>query len=102
MVFNARNGRVCIDGTDMEYVSFGKGKNVFVLLPGLADGLKTVKGMALPLAWMYREYAKDYSVFVFSRKNEIPENYSTREMAADQAKAMKALGISNANIMGVS
>lgn len=33
---------------------------------------------------------------------DIPENYSTRDMAEDQAKAMKALGIANANVMGVS
>lgn len=102
MFFHARNGSVCIDDTDMDYVSFGKGSNALIMLPGLADGLTTVKGMALTLALTYRAYARDYSVFVFSRKNDIPENYSTRDMAEDQAKAMKALGIANANVIGVS
>ena len=86
----------------MDYVSFGKGNNALIMLPGLADGLATVKGMALILALTYRAYARDYSVFVFSRKNDIPENYSTRDMAEDQAKAMKALGIANATVIGVS
>lgn len=102
MFLRARNGSVCIDDTDMDYVSFGKGNNALIMLPGLADGLATVKGMALTLALTYRAYARDYSVFVFSRKNDIPENYSTRDMAEDQAKAMKALGIANANVIGVS
>lgn len=71
MFFRARNGSVCIDDTDMDYVSFGKGNNALIMLPGLADGLATVKGMALTLALTYRAYARDYSVFVFSRKNDI-------------------------------
>ena len=102
MIFHAKNGSVRIDDTDMDYVSFGKGNNVLIMLPGLADGLTTVKGMALALALAYKVYARDYSVFVFSRKNDIPENYSTRDMAEDQAKAMKALGIATANVLGVS
>ncbi len=102
MLFHAKNGCVRIDDTNMDYVSFGKGSNVLVMLPGLADGLTTVKGMAFSLAMTYRIFAKDYSVFVFSRKNDIPENYSTRDMAEDQAKAMKNLGIASANVMGVS
>ena len=102
MLFHAKNGSVRIDDTDMDYVSFGKGNNVLIMLPGLGDGLTTVKGMALILAMTYKAYARDYSVFIFSRKNDIPENYSTRDMAEDQAKAMKALGIENANVIGVS
>lgn len=73
-----------------------------VMLPGLGDGLTTVKGMALALAMIYRAYAKDHTVFIFSRRNDIPEGHSTRDMAEDQAKAMKALGITDANIMGIS
>ena len=102
MFLHAKNRSVRIGDTDMDYVSFGKGKNILIMLPGLADGLKTVKGMALTLALTYKAYARDYSVFVFSRKNNIPENYSTRDMAEDQAKAMKILGIADANVIGVS
>lgn len=102
MLFQAKNGRVQIDGTDMDYVSFGKGSRVFIMLPGLGDGLKTVKGMAFLLALTYKIYARDYTVFIFSRKNDLSDNYSTRDMAADQAKAMKHLGIANADVMGIS
>ncbi len=30
----------------MDYVTFGKGKKSLVIIPGLGDGLQTVKGMA--------------------------------------------------------
>lgn len=97
-----KNGCVQVDGTDMNYVSFGKGNRVFVILPGLSDGLKTVKGMALLLSLTHKVYARNHTVFIFSRKNDLPSNYSTRDMAKDQAKAMKHLGIANADVMGVS
>lgn len=102
MLYHAKNGTVHVGDTDMNYVSFGKGKDIFVMLPGLGDGISTVKGMAAILAMTYRMYAKDYTVFIFSRKNDLPQGYSTRDMAKDQAEAMKNLGISHASIMGVS
>lgn len=102
MLLNAQNNRINIDNTDMDYVSFGKGKKPLIMLPGLGDGLSTVKGMALPLAVTYRIYAADYTVYIFSRKNKLEKEYSTRQMADDQAKAMAALGISHADVIGVS
>lgn len=102
MLLNAKNGAVAIGDTEMEYISFGKGKEILIMLPGLGDGLSTVKGTALPFAMAYRAYAAKYKVYVFSRKNHLKEGYSTRDMAKDQAEAMKMLGISQADIMGVS
>jgi len=102
MLLNAKNGAVKIGDTEMEYISFGKGNDTLIILPGLGDGLSTVKGTALPFAIAYRAYAVNYKVYVFSRKNQLKEGYSTRDMAKDQAEAMNVLGISKADIMGVS
>ncbi len=102
MLWNAKNGAVPIDNTSMEYVSFGHGDKAFILLPGLSDGLATVKGKAVLLAKPYELFFRDYTVYMFSRKNDIPEGYSIRDMAADQARAMRALGIRKASVMGVS
>ncbi|MDS8151569.1 alpha/beta hydrolase, partial [Streptococcus pneumoniae] len=38
----------------MDYVTFGKGKKPLLVIPGLGDGLATVKGMAQMLALSYR------------------------------------------------
>ena len=98
MLYHAKNGRIC--GTD--YIRFGTGKQVLLILPGLGDGLRTVKGTTLPIAWMYRIFAKDFTVFCFSRKEDLPVGHTTRDMAQDLKDAMDALNIEKAHFLGVS
>ena len=86
----------------MDYVTFGKGKQPLVIIPGLGDGVQTVKGMAQMLALTYREFTKVYKVYVFSRINELRENYTTRNMAADVAQAMDLLKLKSSAVMGIS
>ena len=102
MLWNAKNGCVNIGDTDMDYVSCGYGSKTLVLLPGLSDGLVTVKGKALLLAKPYRIFFKNYTVYMFSRKNQMPEGYSIRDMAADQARVLQNLGITKVCVTGVS
>ncbi len=59
MLWNAKNGSVAIGDTEMNYVSFGYGEKALVLLPGLSDGLGTVKGKALLLAKPYELFLKN-------------------------------------------
>ena len=92
MLWNAKNGMVAVEGGVMAWASFGRGERVFVILPGLSDGLATVKGKALLLAPPYMAFFERYTVYMFS----------IRDMAADQAEAMAALGIARASVMGVS
>lgn len=102
-MFNgAYSGTVQIGNTDMDYVSFGTGPKNIVMLPGLGDGLKTVKGMAYAMAITYKKYARHFKVYVFSRKNQLEEGYSTRDMARDQRIAMDQLEITDACVLGVS
>ena len=102
MLHNAKNGTLKIGGTTMDYIRFGTGERILVMLPGLGDGLRSMKGTALPMAFMYREFARDFTVYAFGRKNALPEGYTTRDMARDQAEAMEQLGIQKADIFGVS
>ena len=101
-MLDPKNCTIKIGDADMDYISFGTGKKNFVMLPGLGDALRTVKGSAFTLAMMYRIFAKDFKVFVFSRKNQLPAEYTIREMADDQAQVMKMIGISKAFVMGIS
>ena len=68
----------------MDYVTFGKGKQPLVIIPGLGDGLQTVKGKAQLFSLSYRLLAKRYKIYVFSRINELRQGYTTRNMGISQ------------------
>lgn len=102
MANNLKNGCVKVGNSDMYYVKFGHGKKNFIVLPGLSDGLATVKGKAFLLAGPYKIFFEQYTVYMFSRINGLPEKYSIREMARDQAEALRSLGIEKTCVMGVS
>lgn len=97
-----KNGCVPLDGTEMYYAAFGSGNRTMAVLPGLSDGLATVNGKAWILSLPYRKYLRDYTVYLFSRKNDMPEGYTIRDMADDQVLAMKLLGLDQVYLLGVS
>ena len=102
MLYNAKGGIILIDNTETEYISFGKGDKNLIMIPGLGEGLRSIKGLALPMAYLYRMFAKDYKVYFLSRKNVMPQGYSTKDMADDIKKAMDLMNIEKADIVGVS
>ncbi len=97
-----RNKKIKIENTDANYIVFGRGKKNLLIIPGVGDGFKTVKGLAIPFSWMYRKFSKDYKVYVFSRRNQLKEGFSTEDMAKDIIQHMKDLGIEKADVIGVS
>lgn len=102
MLFSACNGTVSMESAAMDYIRFGTGSRTLILLPGLGDGLRTVRGTALPMALMYRLFARDFTLWCFSRKHPLPEGCTTRDMARDLKEAMDRLGIEKADLFGVS
>lgn len=89
-----------IDNTTLDCARFGTGDKTLILLPGVS--FQNVKSAALPLAYRYRIFAREYTVYVFDKKTVIPEGYTVRDMAADAACAMEQLYINKADIFGVS
>ena len=103
MLYNAKNGLLTIDDVETEYISFGSGEKTLIILPGVGDGLKTVGGMALPFAFLYRQYARTgFKVYVFSRRRKLPRGFTTADMADDLDAIMEKLGIHSADVVGVS
>ena len=101
-MLNAKNARLHLHTGDADYIRFGGGARTLVMLPGLGDGLRTVRGMELPFALLYRALARDFTVYVFSRREPLPAHFGTREMAEDVNEAMEALGLAGAAVLGVS
>lgn len=102
MLWDAQGGSVQLGDGLMQYVRFGHGEKVFAILPGLSDGLATVKGKALLLAPPYERFFNQFTVYMFSRRDNLERGCTIRGMAADQAGALRALGIGRASVMGVS
>ena len=102
ILLNARNENIEINGFDCDYISFGKGTDPLIMLPGVGDGFRTAKGIALPFAVLYRSLARDFTVYVFSRRVDLLPDMTTRDMAKDLNRAMKALDLSQVSLVGVS
>lgn len=101
-ILNARNGHIELNGFDCDYISFGRGEDPLIMLPGVGDGFKTANGIAVPFAMMYRCFAENFKVYAFSRRNDLPEGFTTADMADDLNDIMEALSIGPAHIFGVS
>lgn len=84
----------------MQYISFGSGEKAFVILPGLA--VHSVLNSAEAIEEAYKDFTDEYTVYLFDRAMNISDGYTIRDMAADTAKAMKALNIASADIFGAS
>lgn len=102
MISGIKNGVVQLEGDSMYYIRFGRGSKNLIMLPGLGDGLTTVKGKALPMAFLYRAFSREYTVYMFSRRNHLSEGASTRDMARDLKEAMDKLGLDRTDLIGVS
>ena len=100
MFWRLKESVVAVGESTVDYAVFGKGKKPLVIIPGLT--LKDVKGAGVGLALMYRIFAKEYRVYVLDKKKDIPSSCTVSDLANDTALAMRALGISDAYVLGVS
>ena len=90
-MLHAKNAFLYLPTGAVDYIRFGNGSKTLVMIPGVGDGLKTVKGMALPFASLYRSLAKEFTVYVFSRRRILTGGTTTRDMAEDLNSAMEAI-----------
>ena len=100
MLYHAEEHRLTLPGMQMDYIVFGSGTKPLIMIQGL--NTRGIRGAALSLAWMYRIFAKDYRVYLFDRRPVVREGITVRDMASDTSAAMDALGITDADVFGVS
>ena len=90
---------VCGD-IEMEYVCFGEGERPLVVIPGLSLG--RVLTAADSIAAAYSVFTKDFKVYLFERRNNMPDHYSNVQMAEDTAAVIEHLGLKDIALYGVS
>ena len=83
-------------------IRFGKGKRKLIMIAGLNIRDARGKMAAWGLAYAYRCFTKDYTVYLFDRREELPKHFSVEEIAEDIADCMAVLKISHADVFGVS
>ena len=92
--------KVETDGISMKFFRFGNGKKTMVIIPGLS--VQSVMGLASSIRRDYEVMEKDFTVFVFDRRENLPESYSVADMAEDTFKAIKALDLHDIYLFGAS
>lgn len=100
MLYNAQEGKLHIGEVSFDYIQFGTGKKTLLMIHGL--NTNGIKGAAFSLAYMYRLFAKEYTVYLFDRRAEVYEGITVKDFAMDIAAAMDELGLKNADVFGVS
>lgn len=84
----------------MKYVKFGTGEKTMAIIPGLS--LKSITESAGAVCNSFELFHKDYTVYVFDRREKIYEGYTVKDMADDTAQAMKILGLKDMYVFGAS
>lgn len=100
MFYNVKEYKLNISDTQIDYIKFGTGKKTLIMIQGL--NTRDIKGAGLSLAFMYRIFTKDYTVYLFDRRPDVWERITVRDFAKDIAIAMDELKLKNADIFGVS
>jgi pimeloyl-ACP methyl ester carboxylesterase len=100
MLYGAKELKLTANGMQFDYIRFGSGNRTLIMIQGL--NTRGIKGAALSLAYMYRIFAKEYTVYLFDRRPVVYDGITVRDMAADIASAMDALGLRNADVFGTS
>ena len=100
MFERAKEQTLTVRGGSMLCISFGKGARPLVSIPGLR--LTEMAGTGTVAALYYKLFAADHTVYLFDRKNPLPEPCTIRGMAEDIAAAMEQLGLTDADVIGVS
>lgn len=85
---------------EMDYLTFGHGSRILVILPGIS--VQSVLGTPHAIVRAYRLLADDFTIYLFDRRKDMPQDYSISSMASDTAAAMQEIGIGSASIFGVS
>ena len=91
VLYRAREEILKLGESKIRCISFGNGERPLVMIQGL--NTRSIKGMAMPLAFSYRLFAKEYRVYLFDRPSRLFESITVRDLAASTASAMDVLGL---------
>lgn len=98
-MFTIQRNHLSDQGVD--YVTFCKGDKTLIIITGLSlQRLNDLSNLAIHS--LFYRYAKEYTVYIFDRKDHIEEGITIENMADDLYQSLQELHIDNASIIGIS
>ena len=98
-MFTIQRNHLSDQGVD--YVTFGKGDKNLIIITGLSlQRLNDLSNLAIYA--LFYQYAKEYKVYIFDRRDHIEEGMTIEDMADDLYHSLEALHIDNASVIGIS
>lgn len=70
------------------YVRFGEGDDVLLVFTG-GPGNTLPSGFMIRVFGQFKHLSKSYMIYALGRKGELPEGYTTRDMAEDYAEVIR-------------
>ena len=100
MIWPIKEMNLQLPHAKIDYIRFGNGPKPLVMIQGL--NTRGIKGAGVPLAFLYRLFTKQYTVYLFERRPNVYDGITVRELASDVAMAMDTLNLGAADVIGVS
>jgi pimeloyl-ACP methyl ester carboxylesterase len=88
-------------GDGLPFLRFGNGQRVMAIFPGLADAAWDVTSPKWDFLSQFCQLADTFTLYIISRRRGLPRGYTTRDMAADYARAFESR-IGSAVVLGIS
>ena len=92
--------RIETNGVEFRYFRFGQGDRKLVVIPGLS--VKSVLDFKDSVAVALKTFGKVFEVYVFDRRENLPNEYTIEDMAKDFITAFDALGLDKISLYGIS
>jgi len=92
--------RIAANGVEFGYFRFGQGDRKLVVIPGLS--VKSVLDFKDSVAVALKTFGKVFEVYVFDRRENLPNEYTIEDMAKDFITAFDALGLDKISLYGIS
>lgn len=89
-----------VNGVSIEYFTYGTGSRPLAVLPGLS--IKSITIYKEAIAESLGLFGKDFKVYVFDRREDVPEVYTIEMMAQDYINAFVDIGLKDVSLYGIS
>ena len=87
--------RLYLECKEIDYIKFGSGTKTLVMIQGL--NTQRIHGNGLMLSILYKKFAKEYTVYLFDRRERIYDGITVKEMALDNGYDIYAEVIKQTN-----